>query len=135
MPGIMADNDSRGHWAVMYALLQSETYRDFWKEAGIAVVEFEKLGLPDGAPDVDIWRACQEREIVLLTGNRNAESADSLENTIRAYNDASCFPVITIANPQRLIRSKTYAQRVVERLLDYLLNLDNYRGAGRLYVP
>jgi hypothetical protein len=130
----MADNDSRGQWAVLYALLQSETYRDFWREAGTAVVEFEKLGLPEGAPDEHVWRACQERHIVLVTGNRNAESPDSLENTIRAYKDASCFPVITIANPQRLMKSKKYAQRVVERLLDYLLNLDNYRGAGRLYV-
>jgi hypothetical protein len=47
----------------------------------------------------------------------------------------SSLPVITIARPRRVMESKAYADRVVERLLHYLLNLDNYRGTGRLFVP
>lgn len=135
MPGIMADNESRGQFAVILALLESPVYRDYWHSTGLAVVDMESLGLADVAPDNVIWRACQEREIILMTSNRSAETPDSLEATIRTQNDANCLPVITIGNPRRLLKSKAYAQRVVERLLDYASDLDNYRGAGRLYVP
>jgi hypothetical protein len=33
------------------------------------------------------------------------------------------------------VRDKAYAERVAERLLDYLMTIENYRGVGRLYVP
>lgn len=128
MPGIMADNDSRGQLAVLRALLESNAYRELWRKVEFPFVEFESLGLLETASDVDVWRACQEREIILITGNRNAETPEALESTIRAYNDLSCLPVITIANPRRVMKSKAYAQKVVERLLQYLLDLDNYRA-------
>ncbi len=35
----------------------------------------------------------------------------------------------------RLMRERDYAERVAAQLLDYLLDLDNLRGTGRLYVP
>jgi hypothetical protein len=119
----------------MLALLESDAYRELWRKAEVSVLAFEGLGLPETAPDADVWRACQERQIILITGNRNADSPDSLENTIRAHNDARCLPVITITNPRRLMQSKAYAQRAAERLLDYLLFLENFRGTGRLYIP
>jgi hypothetical protein len=31
--------------------------------------------------------------------------------------------------------SRDYAERVVVQILEYLLELDNFRGVGRLYVP
>ena len=96
---------------------------------------FESFELPTTAPDAAVWQACQERQLILVTGNRNADAPDSLEVTRRAWNDPSCLPVITIASPRRLIESKAYAVRAVERLLDYLMDLDRYRGAGRLYIP
>jgi hypothetical protein len=34
-----------------------------------------------------------------------------------------------------LLRSRTYADRVVAQLLDYLLDIDRVRGTGRLYLP
>jgi hypothetical protein len=53
-----------------------------------------------------------------------------LEAVIRAENQPDCLPVVTIANPDRL-----YAETVAVRLLDYLILIENYRGAGRIYVP
>jgi Tfp pilus assembly ATPase PilU len=135
MPGLMADNDSRGQFAVIHALLESDTWRQLWSSLNLQVVTFEDLGLPANAADVAVWEACQERQIILVTGNRNAEGPDSLEATIRARNAPDSTPVITIANPRRLMRSKAYADRATERLLEYLLNLDQLRGAGRLYIP
>jgi hypothetical protein len=43
--------------------------------------------------------------------------------------------VLTLAGPDRVIHSRTYAERVVERLLECLIDMDNYRGTGRVYLP
>jgi hypothetical protein len=135
MPGIMADHDCEGQFAVLRALLESDDYADFWQSLNFEFVDFEELELPEMASDAVLWRTCQEHDVVLVTGNRHADSADSLEATIRTANDANCLPVLTIADTQRLMESKRYAIRVVERMLDYLMDLERYRGTGRLYVP
>ena len=72
---------------------------------------------------------------MLLTENRNAEGPESLEETIRTLNTPNSLPVLTMTNPRRFARDKSYADRVTDRVLDYLLDLDNLRGTGRLYVP
>jgi hypothetical protein len=43
--------------------------------------------------------------------------------------------VFTIGNVERLLHSREYANAVAARLLDYLLDIDRARGAGRLYLP
>jgi hypothetical protein len=73
--------------------------------------------------------------MILITGNRNAEGPDSLEVTLRMCNTAESLPVFTIADVDRVLNSKDYAERVVARLIDYLLEIDRYRGTGRLYLP
>lgn len=135
MPALMADNDSRGQFAVILALLQSDDWREFWENLKFAVTDFENLKLPASATDAAVWQACQEGQIILVTSNRNCQGPDSLEATILAHNLTDSLPVVTIANPKRLMKSKVYAVKAVERLLEYLLDLDNHRGAGRLYVP
>ena len=135
MPAIRADNDSKGQFAVLHALLESHTWGEFWKSLNFDVAKFEDLGLAPTTPDAVVWQACQERQIVLITSNRNAEGPGSLEETLRARNDATSLPVITLADPQRLMESKAYAERTAVRLLEYLMDLENYRGAGRLYIP
>ena len=35
----------------------------------------------------------------------------------------------------RVLRDRAYAEKVAVRLLDYLMRIDEVRGAGRLYVP
>jgi hypothetical protein len=132
VPAIMADNDCRGQFGVLLALLESRTWSEFWAKADCSVATFESLGLEGTASDAAVWHLCQEREIVLITSNRNQEGPESLEATIRASNTATSWPVITIADAKRVTQSKAHAERVVARLLDYLLDLDNYRGSGRL---
>jgi hypothetical protein len=77
----------------------------------------------------------QQRDIVLLTANRNDEGPESLEAAIRTLNDASSLPVLTIADPESVLTSRDYAERVAIQVLEYLLELDHFRGVGRLYVP
>jgi hypothetical protein len=70
-----------------------------------------------------------------VTGNRNAQGPTSLEAVIRRLNRPDCLPVVTLADPRRLLTDSGYAGRTAERLLDYLMQIEQYRGTGRLYVP
>jgi hypothetical protein len=45
------------------------------------------------------------------------------------------LPIFTVADADRLMHSRYYAQRVVAQMLDYLMNIDAFRGTGRLYLP
>ena len=72
--------------------------------------------------------------MILLTANRNMKGADSLEKTIREENTATSLPVVTISSKERLDK-RIYRERCASRLVDILLNLNNYRGVGRLYIP
>jgi hypothetical protein len=135
MPGIMADNDIQGQFIILLNLLRARTWEKILEDLGFSVQTFESVGLERTAPDVLVWQTCQARQILLIMGNRNQEGPDSLEAAIREFNQADSLPVITIGDTRRFVRSRDYAERAVNKLLDYLQNLDNYRGAGRLYVP
>jgi hypothetical protein len=42
--------------------------------------------------------------------------------------------VLTLALPKRVLRNKAYAQKIAERLLGYLLDMEKHLGAGRLFL-
>jgi hypothetical protein len=117
------------------AIWSSDAWRDIWSALRLSVVSFPALGLSYDAPDSLIWRTCQREQLVLLTGNRNHRGPDSLEATIRLENQPDSLPVITIADPDRVLQDRLYAEKVAERLLDYLMRIEEIRGAGRIYVP
>jgi hypothetical protein len=93
------------------------------------------VGLSENSPDAVIWRTCQREQLVLVTGNRNADAPDSLEVVIRGENQPDCLPVITLADPGRIQRERPYAEKTAERILDYLMRIEELRGSGRLYAP
>jgi hypothetical protein len=84
---------------------------------------------------LEIWQLCQAEKLVFITDNRNHDSADSLESAIQLHNSPDALPVFTIADLNRFRTSRSYAERVLESLYDYLLRIDTVRGAGRLYLP
>jgi hypothetical protein len=135
MPGIMSDNDVGGQFKALVNLFVGETWKDLWVYLAFSVHTFESIGLSREATDRDIWLECQKREIVLVTGNRNQDGPDSLETTLRALNTVQSLPVLTLADPQRILHSRDYADKVAEKMLEYLTNIENHRGAGRLFVP
>ena len=135
MKGILADVNIQGQASILLLVLQAEPWREFWEALALPMLTFADLSLPTSAPDAEIWQTCQDRELLLLTGNRNQDGPDSLEATIRARNTASSLPVLTIADPEAVRHSRTYAEQAVERLLAYLEEIDNFRGTGRLYIP
>ena len=121
MASIMADHNVEGHFVVLLRLWTSDVWRTVWENLDIEVESFERLGLPYNTSDRDLWQLCQQREIVLLTANRNDEGPNSLEATIRTLNASSSLPVLTIADPELVLTSRDYAERVAIQVLEYLL--------------
>jgi hypothetical protein len=117
------------------AAMQREPWTDFWNHLGLVLCTFEEVGLIPTSPDTEIWLRCQEKELVLVTDNRNRDGPDSLESAIQAYNTPTSLPVFTIGKLGRFQTNRTYADRVLRRFIDYLLDIDRVRGAGRLYLP
>ena len=117
------------------AIFLSKTWKGVWGELNLSLETFTSVGLPRRALDVEVWQLCQERQLLLITRNRNRRRADSLEAAISQLNQPDSLPVFTLTNADRILASKTYANRVAERLLDYLIDMDKYRGTGRLWVP
>jgi hypothetical protein len=134
MPGIMGDHDIEGQFEQLVRILESPTWSDLWEGLGFTKQNFALLGLSENSPDVVVWETCQARQVVLVTGNRNNDGPDSLEATILRLKRADSLPVFTISDPQQF-SVRSYAERAAERLLDYLLELDKFRGTGRLYIP
>jgi hypothetical protein len=132
---LLVDANLDGHAKLLDLCLQTDTWRELRGYLGLRFLRFEEVGLDRTAADTVVWRLCQERGFYLLTANRNQESEDSLEATIRREGTADSLPVLTFADAQRVYQSSAYRDRVAERLLDYLLNAALYRGAGRLFLP
>jgi hypothetical protein len=133
--GILADNDVGGQVAAIVSILQEPTWGSLWKSLNLSVVNFSDLGLTTDASDLVLWHACQQHEIVLITGNRNQHDPESLEATIARFNAGSHLPVFTLANPKHVLSSKEYAGRVATQLLEHLIDIDNLRGTGRMFLP
>ena len=133
--GILADNNVIGHVEYVVRKLQSDYWKEIWESLNLSLFTFEDLLLLPESVDSVVWETCQQYGVVLITANRNAAGEDSLENTIRIRNSSDHLPVITIAQVERVLHDRDYADRVVERLLEYLLDIDNLYGTGRLFVP
>ncbi len=135
MPGLLADINVQGHVDLLRLVLESSEWAGLWAGLQTTMYTFAGVGLARDAPDAEVWRLCQERQLLLVTANRNRESEDSLEATLQREQTADSLPVLTLADPEQVRHSRAYAERVAARLLEYLIDLDNYRGTGRLYLP
>jgi predicted nuclease of predicted toxin-antitoxin system len=106
-----------------------------WLELiSIRFVTFREVGLLMESSDLLVWRYAQENQMMILTANRNMKGEDSLEQVMREENTQNSFPVLTIGNLERLDETD-YRERCVERLIEIVLDIDNYKGAGRLFIP
>jgi hypothetical protein len=133
--GILADINIGGHVDYLVSLMQLGTWNSIWSELNLQYARFGDVGLAPDAKDSAIWQFCQADGYVLITGNRNEDDIDSLQATIRARNTAQSLPVLTVSDPERLRKDREYADRLIESLLDALLDIESLRGTGRLYIP
>jgi hypothetical protein len=102
--------------------------------APIQLKTFEDIGLPGDSNDRVVWRLTQTKGMLLLTANRNAKGEDSLEQVMREENQPTSFPIITIGDPDR-VNESDYRERCVERLVEIVIDIQDYMGAGRLFIP
>ncbi len=135
MRGILADKNSEGHVGILLQRLLGEPWREIWLSLQLPILTFAELQVTAEASDAELWQACQDNEVLLLTINRNAKGPDSLEATIRRRSTAASLPVFTLANPDRIVQERDYVERAAERFLEYLIDIDAYRGTRRLYLP
>lgn len=135
MPRLLADVNVGGHLGAMLDICLGPYWRGLWLEMRVEILSLADLGLGPTASDAAVWAACQAHDVVLLTANRNKDGADSLESAIAEHGTADSLPVITIGDATRLMRDRAYREAAVERLIDILIDLNDHRGAGRLYIP
>lgn len=133
--GILADADIIGQVRAISAACHGPTWADCWLPLELRFFEFADVGLSPDAKDSAIWFVCQQMGLLLMTANRNHDDADSLEATLRAHGDVNSLPVLTLADADRVLFDRNYADRVVARTIEVILDLDTLRGCGRVFVP
>jgi hypothetical protein len=135
MLAILSDHDVEGQLKVLSSIWTSADWIELWEMLGGHVHTFRTLGIPQTIKDSDLWELCQQRQLVLVTGNRNADDEDSLEFASQRLNQPESLPVVTIADADRVTLERRYAERVAAEILEILYDIDRFRGARRLYVP
>jgi hypothetical protein len=112
MQRLLSDHDVQGHVSRLMDICQIPPWVDLWRELECVICTFEDFDLSVDATDAVVWQTCQDHDILLITGNRNAESPESLERTIRQRNASNCLPVLTLADPDRIQRDRPYAKSI-----------------------
>lgn len=99
------------------------------------LVTLAAVGLPADTNDREVWRFAQAQQMVRLTANQRRQGQDSLEQTLREEHRSTSLPVVTIGNPNRVNTNKAYRKQCATRLVEICLDIDNYRGIGRILIP
>lgn len=128
---ILVDHNMEGQATLLWGTLAAEGWLALLP---LQLLKFADVGLPFNASDRVVWRLAQARGMLLLTINRSIREPGSLEQTIREENTTTSLPVITIGSPDRL-DEKSYREACAVRLVEIALDLENYRGMGRIYIP
>jgi hypothetical protein len=128
---VLLDHHMKKQGILLWATMGSEGWL---KLLDIPMLNFTDVGLPIDSSDREVWRFAQEKQLILLTGNRNKDGEDSLEQTIRNENTPTALPVITISVVDRL-EERLYREQCAERLAEIILDIENNLGVGRIYIP
>jgi hypothetical protein len=133
--GLLVDADLQGVRLVLLGLFEQPERADLWNSLACMMPTFDDIGLDHASPDLVVWQTCQNNRLVLFTANRNARGKDSLEWAIRTFNQPNSLPVITLGTAFRFQTEPDYRHQVADKVLEYLFEIDNHRGVGRLWVP
>ncbi|HJY83924.1 MAG TPA: ACP S-malonyltransferase [Candidatus Binatia bacterium] len=128
---ILVDHNMRGQAILLWGTLAAEGWLDLLP---LRLATFADVGLPVESTDRAVWRFAQTHRMILLTGNRSMVGPNSLEQTIREENTRTSLPVITVGSVGRL-DERVYRERCGSRLIEIVVDLDNYLGTGRLFIP
>lgn len=128
---VLVDHNIEGQADLLKSALASEG----WIELTVLrIVTFAELSLPFETSDQKVWEFAQKQRMVLLTANRNKEGEESLEHAIVEQNQPTSYPVVTIANADRMVE-RDYRNRCATKLAEICLEIERYLGTGRVYIP
>jgi hypothetical protein len=128
---ILVDQNLRGQAVLIWGTLATEGWFELLP---LRLVTFDDVALPPDSDDRAVWRLAQTLRLLLLTGNRRMSGPNSLEQVIREENTSTAMPVITIGRVNRLDESG-YRSLCSRRLIEIALDLENYLGMGRIFIP
>jgi predicted nuclease of predicted toxin-antitoxin system len=128
----LVDHNLRGHSVVLSGSLAASGWLDL---ISIRFVLFEEVGLAVTSNDRTVWQYAQVNQMILLTANRSMKGKDSLEQVMREENTPNSLPVLTIGNIDRLLIEPNYRERCVNRLVDIVVDIEDYQGARRIFIP
>lgn len=128
---VLSDHNIEGQALLLWGVLGAGGWLEI---TGMRLVRFSEVGLPDNSTDREVWRFAQDNNMLILTDNRNMEGNDSLEQTIREENHTLSLPVITIGRADRLT-DREYREQCAARLLEIIVDIEQYLGSGRLFIP
>ncbi len=131
MTQFLVDHNMEGQALLLWGTLSAEGLLDLFP---LQLFRFPDVGLNFCADDRKVWRFAQKRQMLLLTANRAMKGPDSLEEVIREENHDDALPVLTIATLNRM-DDKSYRDRCAHRIVEICIDLDLYRGCGRLFIP
>ena len=128
----LIDHNLRGHSLVFFGAIASQNWLDI---VPIRFATFSEVNLSVDSDDRVVWRLAKKNDMILLTANRSMKGKDSLEQVMREENTSLSLPVVTISNADRLLNDSEYRDRCVNKLIEVVLDIDNYRGAKRIFIP
>jgi len=127
----LIDHNLKGQAVLIWGIIAAEGWLDL---VSIRFITFEEVRMPIDSSDRAVWQFAQDNQMILITANRNMKGTDSLEQTIREENTADSLPIVTIGNLDRL-DERNYRERCAARLIEIVLDIENYMGVGRLFIP
>jgi len=129
---ILADHNIEGQAAILWDTLVKEGWTEL---LDIELLMFADVGLMTDSIDRTVWRFVQEKGMILLTSNRNMKGGNSLEQTLRDENRPDSLPVLTIGDISFLAVQSEYRERCATRIAEIILDLKNYMGTMRVFIP
>ncbi|BAY10029.1 DUF5615 family PIN-like protein [Calothrix sp. NIES-2098] len=128
----LVDHNLEGHALLLLGNISSQGWLDILT---IRFMTFEEVALPITSDDRAVWQFAQANQMILLTANRSMKGKNSLEEVIREENTSTSLPVVTIGNADRVLSDPDYRNRCVDRLIEIIFDIDDYRGSRRLFIP
>lgn len=128
----LIDHNLKGHALVFLGAIATQGWLDI---VPMQFVTFAEMDLSINSDDRTVWRLAQANQMILITANRSMKGKDSLEQVMREENTPTSLPVVTIGNIERLLAEPDYRDRCVNRLVDIVVNIEDYQGARRIFIP
>ena len=128
----LIDHNLGGQAEILFGNIASQGWLELLP---ICFVTFKEINLVIDSSDRVVWRIAQENSDDFAHSQPKLKGEDSLEQVLREENTADAFPVITIGDANRLLSDRVYRNRCVDHILAISLDIENWMGTGRLFVP